>query len=73
MWHVWWIEVLYVGFSWGNLREGHHSEDLGVDGRIILEWILKEVASVWTGLTWLRIWIRFCGILNSVKILQFFL
>ena len=69
MWHVWWIEVLYVGFRWGNLREGQHSEDLGGDGRIILEWILKEVESAWTGLILLRIWVRFWGILNVVRIL----
>ena len=26
----------------GNLQERNHSEDLGVDGRIILRWILKK-------------------------------
>jgi hypothetical protein len=32
------------------------SEDPGVDGRIILEWILeKRVARVWTGFVWFRI------------------
>jgi hypothetical protein len=28
-----------TGFWWGNLREGDHWGDPGVDGRIILEWI----------------------------------
>jgi hypothetical protein len=28
------------GFGWGNLRERNHLEDLDVDGRIILKWIL---------------------------------
>jgi hypothetical protein len=69
MWHIWWIEVLYVGFRWGNQREGHHSEDLGVEGMIILEWILKVVESAWTELIWLRIWVIFWGILNVVRIL----
>jgi hypothetical protein len=26
---------------WGDLREGYHSENLGVHGRIIIKWILK--------------------------------
>jgi hypothetical protein len=38
-----------------NLKERNHSEDNGVDGKI-LEWILgKEGADVWTGFIWLRI------------------
>ena len=35
---------MYTGFWWGNLRERHHLEDPGVDGRIILRWLdLQEV------------------------------
>jgi hypothetical protein len=26
----------------GTLRERYHSEDLGVDGRIIINWIFKK-------------------------------
>ena len=44
------------GFSGGNLREGDHLEDSGVDGRIILKSIFERlVRGTWTGLIWLRI------------------
>ena len=33
---------MHTGFEWGNLRKGDHLEDLGVDGRIILKWILEK-------------------------------
>jgi hypothetical protein len=34
----------------------NHSEDLGVDGKIILKWIEGKWGwRVWTGLVWLRI------------------
>jgi hypothetical protein len=39
-----------------NLKGGDHSEELGIDGKIILEWILeKQSGKVWTGCIWLRI------------------
>jgi hypothetical protein len=39
-----------------NLKGRDRLEDLGVDGKIMLEWILgKEGAKVWTGCIWLRI------------------
>jgi hypothetical protein len=28
---------VHTGFWWGNLREGDHLEDRGIDGRIILK------------------------------------
>jgi len=41
---------------WGNLRERHHLEDQGLDGRIILKWILNEWdVGAWIGLICLRI------------------
>jgi hypothetical protein len=44
---VFWLE---------NLKGRDHSEDLDVDGRIILEWILGTYGrKVWTGFILLRI------------------
>jgi hypothetical protein len=40
--------------GWKMCRE--HSEDPGVDGRIILEWMLgKQGGKLWTGCIWHRI------------------
>jgi hypothetical protein len=39
---IWERGKLYIGFWWGNLRERDHMTDLGVDGRVILKWILKK-------------------------------
>jgi len=38
-----------------NVRD--YLEDLGIDGKIILEWILEKWRrKAWTGFIWLRIW-----------------
>jgi hypothetical protein len=34
---------VYIGFLWGDLREGDHLEGPDVDGRTILKWIFKNV------------------------------
>jgi len=45
-----------IGSWWGNRREGDHWGDLGVDGWIILGWILRRWdVGIWTGLGWPRI------------------
>jgi hypothetical protein len=41
------------GFGGENVRERNHLGDLGVDGRIIVEWILKKVG--WGGMHWIEL------------------
>jgi hypothetical protein len=54
--HVWRRGEMHKGFWWGNLRKRDHLENPGVDGRIILKWILKKYAGrAWTGLNWLML------------------
>jgi hypothetical protein len=42
MLHVWEKRDVHTGFWWGDLREGDHLGDPGVEGRIILKWIFKK-------------------------------
>ena len=42
MWHGWGTEELHRWFWWENPIKIYHLEDKGIDGRIILKWILKK-------------------------------
>jgi hypothetical protein len=40
-----------------SLKGSYHSEDLGIDGRIMLKYISgKYGLRVWIGFIWLRMW-----------------
>jgi len=44
------------GFGRKKLKGEGHSEDIGLDGKIILEWILeKQGGKLWTRFTWPRV------------------
>jgi hypothetical protein len=53
-------EMCIQGIRGGNLREGDHLEEPGVDGKIILKFIFRNWdGESWTGFIWIRI--RTCG------------
>ena len=63
-----WVRETRAWFWWETLKERDHMKDLGTDGRIILECILKELGwRMWNGfiifktissgeLLWTRLW-----------------
>jgi hypothetical protein len=47
---------MYTEFWWGNLKEGGHWEDPGMDGRITIKMHLQDMGwEAWAGSIWLRI------------------
>jgi hypothetical protein len=56
-WHVAHMgEARSTTFWLGGLKGGDHWEDLGIDGRITLRWILGRYGlRMWIGFIWLRI------------------
>jgi hypothetical protein len=50
MWHVWGRGEVHTGCYWGNVREGDHLDDTGVDWKIILKWIFKMLVG---GMDWI--------------------
>ena len=46
---------VYTVFWWGNLREGDHLGDPGIDGRIILRWIFRKCDVGCGGMGWIKL------------------
>jgi len=47
---------MHTEFWLETLKGRDHLEDIGVDGTIILEWILEKYgAKVWTGYIWISV------------------
>jgi hypothetical protein len=42
MYHIWEDEKCIQHFTQDNPKEINYFEDLGIDGRLILKWILKK-------------------------------
>ena len=65
-------EEVYTWFWWGNLKERDHLENPGIEGRIILRWILRKwVVGSWIGSNWLRIENKWRALVNAVMNLRF--
>jgi hypothetical protein len=50
---------MHIKFWSENMKGRHHAEDLDIDARIILEYVLgKQGWKLWTEIIWFRIGIR---------------
>ena len=59
VWHVACVggkREVCTGFWSGNVKERGRFQDLGVDGRSVLKWVVKQSdGRLWTELNWLKV------------------
>jgi len=41
-----------IGVWLGNMQETDHVEDLGIDGRVVLKWVLRNT---WEAVDWINL------------------
>ena len=56
---------MHMGFWWGDGKERNHSEDLGMHGRIILKWILRNMMGM-RGLNLCQDTVKCWAVVNTV-------
>ena len=51
-------EEVLTGFCWGDLEERDHLEDLGLEGKRVLKWVIKkgDVGMEWIDLRSVLVW-----------------
>jgi hypothetical protein len=55
MWDIWGRGEVHTGLWWGTLKERDNFLNLGVDGRILLEFVFKKWDGGLGGCVWNRI------------------
>jgi hypothetical protein len=61
---------VHTGFCWDDLGEGNHLEGSGVEGKIILIWIVKKLDR---GMGWIELSQdrdRWLGVVNAIMKLR---
>ena len=71
IWHVWRGGEVHIGFWWENLREEDNLEEVSVDWKIILKWVLKKFVGSMNWIDLAQDRDRWWALLNAVMNLLF--